>query len=228
MFGFIAFFYCLGAMFEERRDRSILFWKSLPVSDQMTVLSKVAMALIVAPLISIAVGIAISFVMLFMLCLGLAFHGMNYFGLLLSNPDFYLAPLRLIAMWPIYVLWAVPTVGWLLMVSAWARSKVFLWAVGAPIISLVIAKMADAMFHLNLDIGWFATNVIARILVGLFPGAWTAFDHMTKDGMLVQRLQGSDLDNMFTASWMSLGSPSVWVGVVAGVSIKLRRWRDEG
>ena len=49
MLGVLVFFYCLGAMFEERRDRSILFWKSLPVSDTATVMSKVTLALVVAP-----------------------------------------------------------------------------------------------------------------------------------------------------------------------------------
>src|SRR3546814_20822192 len=39
--GFVVFFYCLGALYDDRRDRSILFWKSLPVSDASTVLSKV-------------------------------------------------------------------------------------------------------------------------------------------------------------------------------------------
>ena len=231
MFSFIAFFYCLGAMFEERRDRSILFWKSLPVSDQMTVLSKLVMVVVVAPLISIGIGIAISFVMLFMICVGMAFHGWNFFGLVLSNGDFYLAPLRLIGMWPIYVLWAVPTVGWLLMVSAWARSKVFLWAVGLPLLALAVAKMADFMFKLNLDVGWFAQNVVSRILGGLFPGAWMAYDQ-AGDGMLVQQMQESSLAHMLSHSWMSLGHSSVWIGVIAGAAmiyaaIKLRRWRDE-
>ena len=60
----VVFFYCLAALYDDRRDRSILFWKSLPVSDQMTVLSKVATALIVAPMITIAIGTAVSMLML--------------------------------------------------------------------------------------------------------------------------------------------------------------------
>ena len=47
--GVVVFFFCLGALFDDRKDRSVLFWKSLPISDQATVLSKVAMALVVAP-----------------------------------------------------------------------------------------------------------------------------------------------------------------------------------
>ncbi|WP_210235883.1 ABC-2 transporter permease, partial [Mesorhizobium sp. M1C.F.Ca.ET.212.01.1.1] len=54
---FVVFFYCLGALYDDRRDRSILFWKSLPLSDTQTVLSKVISALIVAPLIAVIAGI---------------------------------------------------------------------------------------------------------------------------------------------------------------------------
>ncbi|KAB7762185.1 ABC transporter permease, partial [Xanthomonas maliensis] len=50
---FVVFFYALGSLYDDRRDRSVLFWKSLPVSDVQTVLSKAAWALLLAPLISI-------------------------------------------------------------------------------------------------------------------------------------------------------------------------------
>src|ERR1700687_5194317 len=50
MFIFTAFmvgvFYCLDALHGERRDRSILFWKSLPVSDLTTVLSKASIPIV--------------------------------------------------------------------------------------------------------------------------------------------------------------------------------------
>ncbi|UUZ49351.1 hypothetical protein LP420_02935 [Massilia sp. B-10] len=67
-----------------------------------------------------------------LLIVGIVFAvtGANLFGLILSNANFYLAPLRLIGLLPVYLVWALPTIGWLMMVSAWARSKVFLWAVG--------------------------------------------------------------------------------------------------
>jgi ABC-2 type transport system permease protein len=53
---FVIFFYCLGTLFDERRDRSVLFWKSLPISDTVTVLSKVTTALVVAPFITLVVA----------------------------------------------------------------------------------------------------------------------------------------------------------------------------
>ena len=61
VFGFVVFFYCLGALYDERKDRSVLFWKSLPMSDRETVLSKVASAIVVAPLIAIAAGLVTMF-----------------------------------------------------------------------------------------------------------------------------------------------------------------------
>jgi ABC-2 type transport system permease protein len=60
----VAFFYCLDALYGERRDRSILFWKSLPVSDLTTVLSKMAIPVIVLPLLTVAVTIATHWLML--------------------------------------------------------------------------------------------------------------------------------------------------------------------
>jgi ABC-2 type transport system permease protein len=233
MLAITVFFYCLSAMYEERRDRSILFWKSLPVSDHTTVLSKAALALLVAPLISVVVGIAASFLMLLVIGIGMAFHGANFLGMLFLNADIYLMALRVLGMLPVYILWAIPTVAWLLMVSAWARSRVFLWAVGAPILFLVVAKMADKLFTLNLNLGWFAQNVVARILGGLFPGMWMAFSGDAKEVMLAQHIRGSEMETICSLSWMSLGHASVWIGVVAGVAMlliaaRLRRWRDEG
>ena len=56
---FVVFFYALGCLYDDRRDRSVLFWKSLPVSDSQMVLSKVAWALVLAPLLAVAVGLLI-------------------------------------------------------------------------------------------------------------------------------------------------------------------------
>ncbi|GAE49902.1 membrane protein [Xanthomonas arboricola pv. pruni str. MAFF 311562] len=56
---FVVFFYSLGSLYDDRRDRSVLFWKSLPVSDVQTVLSKAAWALLLAPLIAIVIGVLV-------------------------------------------------------------------------------------------------------------------------------------------------------------------------
>ena len=227
----IAFFYCLGALSEERRDRSILFWKSLPVSDTETVLSKVATAALVAPLITIAVGTFLSLLLLLIVGTGLAFNGVNMFGVVLSNPAFYLAPLHLLGLLPVYVLWALPTIGWLLMVSAWAKSKVFLWAVGTPLLTVAIVKWADYLLHLGIDMSWFFQNVISRGLFGLVPGAWLPMEQV--DANLMVKHNTAVLGDVFAQSWMTLTGPNVWIGAAAGAAmifaaIRLRRWKDEG
>jgi len=232
MMSVIAFFYCLSALHSERSDRSILFWKSLPVSDTQTVLSKVVTAIVVIPLIAIAAGIVVALLLLAIIGIVFAVNGVNLFGMVLSNPNFYLAPLRLIGLLPVYLVWALPTVGWLLMVSAWARSKVFLWAVGAPVIVVVIVKWADYLLQTGINIDWLVQNVIARGLAGLIPGNWLALTHVNPHA-----LAGNNnivaTGNLFTESWMTLASPQAVIGAVAGVAMivvamRLRRWKDEG
>lgn len=232
MLAVISFFYCLGAMFEERRDRSILFWKSLPVSDTQTVLSKVITAALVAPLITIAVGTFISLLLLMLVGVMFAFHGVNMFGLVLSNPDFYLMPLRLIGLLPVYILWALPTIGWLMMVSAWAKSKVFLWAVGTPIIAVIVVKWANYLTRAGIDIDWFVQNVISRGLVGLVPGVWLPLANVDVHNM-VDGHNTAVMGEVFAHSWMTVATPAALLGAVAGAAmifaaIRLRRWKDEG
>src|SRR5438270_8783037 len=60
----VGVFYCLDALHGERRDRSILFWKSLPVSDRTTVLSKASIPLVILPLISFIVIVVTQSIML--------------------------------------------------------------------------------------------------------------------------------------------------------------------
>ena len=233
----VVFFYCLAALYDDRRDRSILFWKSLPVSDQMTVLSKVVTALCVAPMITIAIGTAVSLLMLFIALAAVASTGLNLFGLVLGNPAFYLAPFRLVGLLPVYVLWAIPTVGWLLMVSAWARSKVFLWAVGVPLLLAALAKWANFIVVQYMgggfDVKWFVNSVIMRGLVGLIPGAWLSSANTSREIVGNRPLHGVDAGQIFSASWNTLLQPNVWIGVVIGgamifAAMRLRRWRDEG
>ena len=75
--GFVLFFYLLGALFDDRKDRSILFWKSMPVSDLQTVASKVASAAVVAPVLAWAASIVFHLLMLGLLGGFLAWHGVS-------------------------------------------------------------------------------------------------------------------------------------------------------
>src|SRR5216110_3808518 len=73
----VGVFYCLDALYGERRDRSILFWKSLPVSDLTSVLSKASIPLVILPLVTFVIIVATHFVMLLLSSAVLVFHGMS-------------------------------------------------------------------------------------------------------------------------------------------------------
>ncbi|SFB83989.1 hypothetical protein [Massilia yuzhufengensis] len=230
----VVFFYCLSALHDDRRDRSILFWKSLPLSERDTVLSKVITALCVAPMITIAIAVATGLLLLVLGMIGISSKGLNLFAPVLSHPGLYLSPLYLLAFLPLYILWALPTVGWLLMVSSWARSKVFLWAVGTPLIVLMLLTwfnfLVGQFSSSIIDIDFFAEQVILRGLGGLTPGVWLSeIDGSRFTGMD----QGLDAMLVLGESYRTLASPGVWVGAVLGsamiyAAMRLRRYRDEG
>jgi ABC-2 type transport system permease protein len=229
----VGLFYCLGALYDDRRDRSILFWKSLPISDADTVLSKLLTVLVVAPLITIGVATAAALAILFFAGIATSSHGVNLFGAVLTNVNFYLAPLYLVGMLPVYILWALPTAGWLLLVSSWAKSKVFLWAIGVPLFAAVLLKWLDYLLGMTsgttINADWVIENVLHTILLGLVPGTW----FMNAHDLPMPTHQGVDMLTMVSYSWSTLAKPALWAGVVAGVAmiagaIRLRRWRDEG
>lgn len=229
----VVFFYCLAALHDDRRDRSILFWKSLPLSDRDTVLSKVATALVVAPLITIGIGVATGLALLVLGMISAAGKGVNLFGLVLQEPNLYLGPLYLLAFLPLYIIWALPTVGWLLMVSSWARSKVFLWAVGTPLVVALLLKWFNMIVgHVSntvIDVNWFVDEVVLRGLAGLVPGIWLSHG----DIEVINQQYGLDPTTLLELSYSTLAHPSTWIAAAVGAAMiyaamRLRRWRDEG
>jgi len=225
--GFVVLFYCLGALYDDRRDRSILFWKSLPVSDRDTVLSKVACATVLAPAIAIVMGVLCGIVHLLILALVLSFHGVSVWHLLmLAHPLRVTA--NLIGALPLHLLFALPAVGWLLLCSAWARSKPFLWAVLMPVLAGVLMGWFHIMGVVALPAGWFWSHVVLRMLVSVFPGAALVF--ASRAGTVGD---GNELAFMnLRHTYAALGSPELWIGVVIGVAliaaaIWFRRWRDD-
>lgn len=232
--GFVVFFFCLGSLFDERKDRSVLFWKSLPISDSATVLSKAAIALIVAPLITLVIATLCSMLWMLLICITGEWFGVHVFGQVLSAPGLYLSPFQVAAILPVYALYALPTIGWLMMVSAWARTKPFLWAVGAPILTGILLVWANALFGLGWNTNWFWENIVGRGLLSVMPGAWFLHHGVVNAiGVSDGAHQHSDMGLIMTQSWKAFTTADMWIGVAAGAAmiyaaIRLRRWRDEG
>ena len=134
------------------------------------------------------------------------------------------------------MLWALPTVGYLLLVSAWARSKVFLWAVGVPLLVLVLMRwisfMTESLMGVGIDVKWTGENVVMRGLGSVVPGFWLPFGEVSR-GALLNADHSVSAGGVFVQSWLTLAQPTVWIGALVGGlmiagAIKLRRWRDEG
>src|SRR5438034_7409383 len=116
----VGVFYCLDALHGERRDRSILFWKSLPVSDLTTVLSKVTIPLVVLPLVVLAIIVCGQLIMVLETAVVLVFHGMSPVTTWTVVPFFQNWFVLLYALAAL-ALWHAPIYGWLLLVSGWVR-----------------------------------------------------------------------------------------------------------
>jgi len=135
----VAVFYCLDALHGERRDRSILFWKSLPVSDLTTVLSKACIPLVVLPLLTFTITVVTQCLMLLISSAALLGSGLSVATLWsqLSLPQTWLDLLYHLV--TIHALWYAPIFGWLLLVSAWARRMPILWA-GLPVLAIALVE----------------------------------------------------------------------------------------
>ena len=134
----VVFFYLLDGLFTERRDRSILFWKSLPVSDTKTVLSKLFVALVAMPLWSWALSLVVGLVVFGVLATQVS--GTPAAGLGTWHGGTWLTvQAAMLGKMAIAALWYLPVAGWLLWVSVLAKRAPFLWAT-LPFLVLSLAE----------------------------------------------------------------------------------------
>lgn len=229
---FVLFFYLLGALYDERKDRSVLFWKSLPVSDTATVLSKVASALLVAPLLAFAITVLAQLALLGMLGLYALAHGINPIRFVWGPADPMMLWAHQLAAIPVQMVWALPAVGWLLLCSCWARTKPFLWAVLVPVAFGVFNAFFSLWGLFNVPNHWYWSNVAGRLLLSLTPMSWLSQKGIVDQISQIQSEQDLDLLYSLHGHLQILGSLETWIGAAIGClmiagAIHLRRWRDE-
>jgi ABC-2 type transport system permease protein len=204
----VAIFYCLDAMYGERRDRSILFWKSLPVSDLTTVLSKASIPLVVLPLLTFAITVVTQCIMLLMSSAVLAANGLSVATLWtqLSLPQMWMGLLYHLV--TVHSLWYAPIFGWLLLVSAWARRAPILWAALPPLAIGLVEKIA------------FNTTYFASMLADRMGGGAEA---VTVPGSTAM---DPAMTHLTPAHFVS--SPGLWIGLALtaaflAAAVRLRR-----
>jgi len=201
-------FYCADALYGERRDRSILFWKSLPVSDLTTVLAKACIPFVILPLLTFAITVAVQFIMLLLNSGVLLAKGMNVAPLWTQLSVIQMWLLLLYHLFAAHTLWPAPVYCWLLLVSGWARRATLLWA-ALPIVA--IAGLEGLVFRTS----HFAAFVGARFIgdtesIAMGPDAFPT-DPMTH-----------------ITPGRFLSTPGLWFGLIVAVgfmaaAVRLRR-----
>jgi ABC-2 type transport system permease protein len=148
----VAVAYLMDCLYTERRDRSILFWRSLPVSDSAVVLAKFTVATVCVPLLFYVAAVVTSLIggqILRMrgdlLALGLGSPGSDWLDVL---------RLQALVLYGVVatVLWYTPYAAYLMLISAWARRSVLAWAVTPPLLAALIERVL------------FDTTVIGRVV----------------------------------------------------------------
>jgi ABC-2 type transport system permease protein len=210
----VSVFYCLDALYGERRDRSILFWKSMPVSDRITVLSKATVPLVILPLLTFVIVLVTQLMMLLISTLALAPSGLA--GTTWTN-------LPILRIWGLlfYFLiadafWQAPVYGWLLLVGAYARRATFLWAVLPWLALCAIEKIV-------IGSSYFA-EMLTRRITGSSEQAFVVV-HYPKGTHVPMVDRFTQLDPL-----KFLSTPGLWIGLVIAAAfivgaIQLRRCR---
>lgn len=212
-------FYLLDCLYAERKDRSILFWKSLPVSDGLTVLSKFAVAVVVVPLgvFLLAIVNHLLFIGIWELrvAVGNAPSLIRWDTLAWIRTEILMLMCLVLAM-----LWYAPVAAALLLVSAWARRAPMMWATLPLLFAPILERIAFGTRHLWHFIQWRS------------GGIWWLLAH--PGTTLVEGHQLHGIDTLLgTLHWgRALASPSLWLGVVVAaallfVTIRVRRYRDD-
>jgi ABC-2 type transport system permease protein len=207
----VAGIYCLDALYGERRDRSILFWKSLPVSDLTTVLAKASIPVLILPLLTFAITVATQWIMALLSTVVLLGSGLSAATLWNHLPLFQMWLGLFDHLVSFHGFWYAPIYCWLLLVSAWARRAPFLWAT-LPLLAIGIVERIA-----------FNTSHFGALLQYRFAGGPETAEfeagHASMDSLI--HLHPGQI----------LISPGLWIGFVVAAgflaaAVRLRRYRD--
>jgi ABC-2 type transport system permease protein len=206
--------YLLDCLFAERRDRSILFWKSLPVSDAQTVLAKLAVAMVVVPFGIIVLAMLIQPIV--GLITWLRFESLRpHFnsGLFAAWPD---TLGQMVAAWVFMVCWYAPVAAYLMLASVLAKRVPWTYATLPPVLLMVAEKLMFDTVHVR-------TFLAER----LFPWVASRMSHLP--GSMYQPPGAPRTGLNLVEAFQDV---NLWAGiaVAAGmlyIVIRLRRYRDD-
>jgi len=205
----VGIFYSLDALHGERRDRSILFWKSLPVSDLTTVLAKASIPIVILPLLTFVIVAVTEWIMLLLSSAVLLGSGLSVATL--WRQVTWSQMMLLYHLLTVHMLWHAPIYAWMLLVSAWARRMAFLWAALPPLAIGVLEKIAFNTKHFAAMMGYRLSGPEAMDFTG--PG-----------NSRIHPMTHFELGKFLSA-------PGLWAGLIIAAiflagAVRLRRYRE--
>ena len=213
-------FYLLDCLYTERKDRSILFWKSLPVSDAATVISKLLVAMVIVPLGVYCVALVTSVAAWGILALRMSLGPPHAHLMTWDTLDWLKVQGLMLYGLAVSIAWYAPLAAFLLLVSAWARRNAFLWATLVPVVVPLIERTA------------LGTRYVADLLVYRTWGIWAVLgigvDSPEAHGQVVSLAELFDNVAMSKA----LLNIDLWLGLAVTAAfvfaaIRIRRYRDD-
>ena len=222
---FLTIFYCLDALYAERKDKSILFWRSLPITDAETVISKLMIVFLAIPLTTFAAVVVSHLLNLIIVSIWLATEGANPGRMIWGAVplfDTWAAVFSVLIALPI---WLAPLLGWFLFISAWAKRGPLLRAV----LPIAILPILEYIVFKTWTLG---EAILTRLRMDSIP----LFDGMKRASFDEDDLHSMLSENISLVSWLDYGaffsSIEVWIGlIVCGIfasgAIYLRRYRDD-
>jgi ABC-2 type transport system permease protein len=213
-------YYLTECLYVERRDRSILFWKSLPVSDGLTVLAKMLVALVVVPFgvfaLAIAAHLAFTAILDARVALGTAPAVLSW-----STLEWLRTEAAMLATLTLAVLWYAPVAGYLLLVSAWARRSPLLWSSLPLLLAPLLERIAFGTHYVLGFIRYRSLGIWGTLALG-HGHIFGHFSDLRPVGSLLETLRWG----------AAFADRDLWLGVIAAAAMawgaaRIRRYRDE-
>jgi ABC-2 type transport system permease protein len=192
-----AFFVLLGSLYDERKDRSVLFFKSLPVTDAETVASKLLLVIWAAPLVTVAVIVVTQLFLLTMVTIFIAAQDLGDPSRLWWHSGLIMGAVQLVFGYFIQGFWTLPIFAWLMLVSTTAPKLPLLWAALVPFAASLGERIS------------FGTNVISQSITR----------HIQPVALSVQEGDSLRVPLSFSDQLALFATAELWVGLLVGAAL---------
>jgi ABC-2 type transport system permease protein len=219
----LTIFYSLDSLYAERKNKSILFWRSLPITDAETVISKLLTTVLAIPLIAFAIIVCAHLIILAITSIFVSIQGGSSVFLIWKSAPLFDVWAGMLIITILLPIWFSPFIGWFLFVSAWTKRSPLLMA----FLPLVLVPTLE-YWVLRTHLIWDAIQTRFEQLPffkGIDP------EHFFDDERFI-----ASTDAVSLLAYIDIGhflaSPQMWAGaVVCGLfitaAIYVRRYRDE-